>query len=161
MSTCPLLAFLFSIPSLPFSGLLSISSSLWAVLWPEPCSVDCLYSSMRGSHFRSPVTIPGGAAPLWLMLYKTFFFFFFFFLQLWHFRENKQALNFSICDVCLPVPLSSLSIISPSLTNLFIFVVSSPVKLILLQCFSQLFTFLSYFFMFLPIFLLSVSPYIA
>lgn len=77
MSTCHLLAFLFSTPSLPFSGLLSISSSLWAVLWPEPCSVDCLYSSMRGSHFRSPVTIPGGAAPLWLMLYKTFFFFFY------------------------------------------------------------------------------------
>lgn len=89
--------------------LLSISSSPWAVMWPEPCSADCLCSSMRGSHFRSPMTIPGGAAPPWLMLYKTFF-------TVVTFQGKQAGSELSICWVHQPVAPSSLTTISPSVT---------------------------------------------
>lgn len=102
MSTSSNLTSSLSPPSssllISFSGLLLfISSSLWAVWWPEPCSSDCLCSSMWRSHFPSPMTTPGGAAPLWLMLYKTFF-------TVVTFQGKQAGSELFICRVHSPVP---------------------------------------------------------
>lgn len=129
-----------------FSGLLSIFSSLWVARWPEPCSGDCLCSSMWGSHFRSPMTIPGSAAPPWLMLYKTFF-------TVVTFRVKQAGSELSICSVHLPVPPSSLTAISPSLAYLFVFVGFSPLN----SCFPSVFSSIFH----LPVFLLYISPYVS
>lgn len=95
-----------------YSGpLLSISSCLWVVWWPEPHSGDCLCSSMWRSHFRSPMTIPGGTAPPWLMLYKTIF-------TVVTFQRKQAGSELSICWFCPPVPPPSFVTISPSLTCL-------------------------------------------
>lgn len=119
-----------------YSGpLLSISSCLWAVWWPEPHSGDCLCSSMWRSHFRSPMTIPGGTAPPWLMLYKTIF-------TVVTFQRKQAGSELSICWFCPPVPPSSFLTISPSLTCLlFFFFILCLLTPFPLQCFIQSFTY--------------------
>lgn len=131
-----------------YSGpLLSISSCLWAVWWPEPHSGDCLCSSMWRSHFRSPMTIPGGTAPPWLMLYKTIF-------TVVTFQRKQAGSELSICWFCPPVPPSSFVTISPSLTYLLFF----PLILCLLTPFFPPVLYSIFHLSFFPLFVFLSSP---
>lgn len=106
----------FFLWSSPLHFLLSVSSVVtWIVQWWLPLQFNV------GSHFRSPMTIPGSAVPLWLMLYKTFF-------TVLTFQGKQAGSELSICRVHRSVPPSPLATISPSLTYLFVFVRSSPLN---------------------------------